>query len=506
MSINGIFSRRNAHTAAEKEFFPNPKISLESIKNTFANCDDFAFREVWPGDRPISGISICWLDGMVSGDAVSEQVIKPLTDPQRFPIAGDLSECMELIVHGGIYSHAVKERSSLDDVISDIVSGYCALIFDSAARAITFEVKTSNSRSISEPTIEKTVKGSKDAFVETLRTNTSLIRRKLRTPDLKICQYSVGRRSSTQVAVLYLDSIANSRIVSEAKLRIQSIDIDGITAAGSIEQYIVDCPRSPFPQLLHTERPDKLASELLSGRVGIIADGLPLAFITPATLSQFMRVGEDRSQHFLVASVLTLLRWLSMFLTILLPAALVAISMYHQEMIPFKLMTSMIDAKQQVPFSVAIEVLSMLVAFGLLQEAGVRLPNPVGDTVSIIGALIVGQSAVEARVVSPVAVIVVATAGICGFTQPSQDLSAALRLIRLITVLLAIALGMYGIMLGAALFIWHLCTLESCSISYTAPLSDGGLINSLKTFVQLPLWRDKRRPAQLEPKDIQNQK
>ena len=223
-------------------------------------------------------------------------------------------------------------------------------------------------------------------------------------------------------------------------------------------------------------------------RVALLADGLPLGFLLPATLPHFMKVAEDKAQHFIIASALTLLRWLSMLISVLFPALLIAVSMYHQEMIPAKLLVSMIAAKQEVPFSSAVEVLAMLVAFELLMEAGIRLPDPVGDTVSIIGALIVGQSAVEARIVSPIAVIVVATSAICGFTQPSRDLGAALRLV------------------GLALLIWYLCTLESFGVPYMAPLCEGGAREILRALLRPPVDRVKLRESALHTPDRRNQK
>lgn len=484
----------------------NLPVCEKSLKSIFTDCADFELRNIWLGENSSGQISVCWLDGVVSGDAVSRDVIRPLTDRARMSGEKNPAGWMELILHGGVYSYSVKRQRTMDEVVQDIVQGSCAIIFDALGEAVTVEVRTNNTRSISEPTIEKTVKGAKDAFVETLRTNTSLVRRKLHDPELKVVQTIVGRKSATQVAVMYVNGVANEDLLRRVRQRLDEIDIDGLTSTGSIEQYITDAPRSPFPQLLHTERPDKFAAELLSGRIGIIADGLPIGFLAPATLAQFMRVGEDTSQHFLNASLLTILRWLSMLMAILLPALLVAVSMYHQEMIPFKLMTSMIAAKQDVPFSAALEMLSMLIAFELLQEAGVRLPDPVGDTVSIIGALIVGQAAVEARVVSPVTVIVVATAGICGFTQPSQDLSAALRLIRIALVFVAMALGMFGIMLSLALLVWHLCCIESFGVAYTEPMSEKGLSGSIRSFLQFPLWRNKYRPDSLKTGDKRNQK
>ncbi|MCD7743455.1 MAG: spore germination protein, partial [Oscillospiraceae bacterium] len=310
----------------------------------------------------------------------------------------------------------------------------------------------------------------------------------------------------TEVAILYYNGIANPNTLVQLRARLDAIDIDGLMSAGNLEQYIVERPKSLFPQLLHTERPDKFAAELLSGRIGILVDGLPLGFLLPATLAGFLHTAEDRAQNFLTASALLLLRWLSLLISALLPALFVAVAMYHQEMIPTQLLLSMIDAKQQVPFSVPLEVLIMLVAFELLMEAGVRLPDPVGDTVSIIGALIVGQSAVDARVVSPITVIIVATTAICGFTQPSRDLDAALRALRLGMVFLAIFLGLFGIMLGIAAALWYLCTLESFGVPYVAPFAEGGFRETLNALLRTPLPTDKMREAALRTPDKRRQK
>ena len=506
MSRYGIFTRIKSDAKKRDFFASDKKISAKNIENEFSCCNDFQIRGIHPGGQELPGVWVCWLDGVASFQALSEDVLRPFTDQLRFGTVSDPQTCRQMLMSGAVYAAPVKQRDCLDDVIGDLCHGFCAIVFDALSSAVCFEVRSTATRSISEPTVEKTVKGAKDAFVETLRVNTSLVRRKLRSSGLKCELLMIGKRSDTPVAMMYMEEIVDPALPQQVKRRLEALDIDGLLSAGNLEQYIVNAPRSPFPQLLHTERPDRFAEDLLQGRVGLIVDGLPLGFLAPATMARFLRVSEDRAQHFLVASGLTLLRWLSMALTILLPAVFVAVAMYHQEMLPFKMMTSMIDAKQQVPFSVSIEILSMLVAFELLQEAGLRLPNPIGDTVSIIGALIVGQSAVEARVVSPVAVIIVATAGICGFTQPSRDMGAALRLGRFFTVLMAIFLGMYGVMLSLVLIIWHLCTLESFGVSYTAPLSEGGFLSSLYAMIQPPLWRDKYRPADLRPRNRRNQK
>ena len=249
--------------------------------------------------------------------------------------------------------------------------------------------------------------------------------------------------------------------------------MDGLLATGVLEEGLTDAPRSPFPQLLHTERPDRFAQYIMEGRVGLLVDGLPIGLCAPVTLADFLRGTGDGSSNWLIATALSGLRWLAFCLSLLLPALYVAIALYHQEMIPTRLLLSVIEAKQRVPFSTALEVIGMLLSFELLQEAGLHLPNPIGDTVSIIGALIVGQSAVEARVVSPIAIIVVAFAGIAGYTLPSQDLGAAVRLVRMALVIAAVTAGLFGVGAALCLLLLHLAEMDSLGCNYTAPLSDG---------------------------------
>ena len=268
----------------------------------------------------------------------------------------------------------------------------------------------------------------------------------------------------------------------------------------------MDAPLSPLPQLLHTERPDRFAMQLLAGRVGLLVDGLPIGLLLPASLADFMQVTGDSSKHYLVATFLTILRYLSFFLAIFLPAIYVAVAMYHQEMIPTRLLLSIIEAKRDVPFSTALEIIGMIIAFELLQEAGLRLPNPIGDTISIIGALIVGQSAVEARVVSPIAIIVVATSSIACYTLPSQDLGAVVRLARLALVVAAAAAGLFGVGLLLCLFLLHLASIDSFGVNYTAPMTDGQPFPLLRLLIRLPKPMNKYRDPKLNTPDKRRQK
>lgn len=452
------------------EIGENAPVTVAALEAVFAGCYDFESRELHIGGDAANKVRLCFIDGLVSGSDVAEQVIRPLTDPERFGgVRG--AQAIARLLGGSVYVYTAKCRETLGDLASDLLNGFCALIFDAERRAVTFEVKSPQRRGVDAPKEEKVVKGAKDAFVETMKINTTLVRRKLRNPHLKIKEFPLGERARTSAALIYIDGFTNAELVAEASRRLQKIHAEGALTSAVIEENIVDRHRSPFPQVISTERTDKFCMNLLEGRVGILVDGLPLGFLAPGTFSQFMKVPEDHSGHFIVASALTLLRYLSVALTLLAPAFYVAVAMYHQEMIPTRLLQSMIEARASVPFPTAVEVVLMLLAFELLQEAGIRLPSPIGETVSIIGALIVGQSAVEASVVSPVVVVVVALAGIAGYTMPNIDMGSALRLCRFLLVLAAIFLGMFGVAMGCAIIVYHLSSLESFGVPYMSPFA-----------------------------------
>ena len=481
-------------------------VSAENLKNIFSSCADFETREIFFGLSEEKKISLCWLDGTVSSMDISESVIRPLTEFIRSIDSSSEQQSLSLIKSGAVYRNSVKQREMMDELVYDLCHGSCALIFDGINQALSFEVRGTSTRAVSEPTLEKSVKGSKDSFVEVLRINTALVRRRISSPRLKLVESTVGRKTRTRVSIMFVEGVASKETVEELARRLDALDVDGLLATGTLEEYIVDAPRSVFPQLLHTERPDRFAHFLLEGRVGLLVDGLPIGLVLPVTLAEFMKVTGDYYNHYLVATALTLLRYLALMLSMLLPAIYVAIAMYHQEMIPTKMLLSIIDAKQDVPFSTALEVIGMLISFELLQEAGLRLPNPIGDTVSIIGALIVGQSAVEARVVSPIAIIVVAFAEIAGYILPSQDLGAAVRLLRLGLVLAAVLGGLFGVGVSLCFLLLHLSKIDSFGTNYTAPLSDGEPFPLLRLLVRRPKPLLKYRDPSLNGEDRRRQK
>lgn len=498
------FGKEGFHPQQQPEF--PQALNIKNLKDIFSGCADFEVRQLDLGLEGNISVSVCWLDGTVLGTELSASVVRPLTQSLRS--GGNLSEqqAYDRAFMGGVYSCSVKKHDNCDSAVYAITHGHAAVVFDGIEKALCFEVRSTHMRSVSEPTLEKTLKGAKDSFTENLRVNTFLIRRRIASPKLKIVENSIGRKSQTRVAVIFIEGLASRDTVNELSSRLDKIDIDALLALGILEEYLVDHPNCPFPQLVHTERVDRLSMYLMDGRVALLVDGIPVGLAMPVTFAEFMKVTGDSSMHFLVSSAITCLRYFALLLSMALPAFYVAVAMYHQELIPTKLLLSIIEAKQNVPFSTAIEVLGMIIAFSLLQEAGLRLPSPIGDTVSIIGALIVGQSAVEARVISPIAIIVVAISGIAAYALPSQDMGYAVRLLRFIMVLTAILGGLYGVGLVLCLVVFGLSSMDSFGVNYTAPLSDGLPHSLRRLLLRTPKRRNKYRDPLLNTPDKRRQK
>ena len=473
--------------------FPQ-SLTLEGIKEIFQGCVDFQTREIFLHGDKKRPVTICYISGMTRNERFNDYVLRPLAQNPLLA-ACPMGEVMELLEHGVLYNITAQRRGDTDTVVQDLINGFCALFLPGEKEVLTLFVATEEKRSVGEPENEPAIKGARDSFVESVRTNTSLVRRRLRAPELKIAEHIVGRQSLTPVDVVWLKGIADPDMVQRVRQRLDQIDIDGVEAAGSLEEYLVDPWNSPFPRLPYTQRPDRFCQGLLEGRVGILCDGLPMGWLAPGTMAEFFKTGQDRSYHFLVASMLSLVRYLCMGVTLLLPGLYIALVTFHPEAIPARLATSIVAAKQEVPFSTVFEVLIMLLAFEVLQEAGLRLPAPIGATVSILGGLVVGNAAVEAHIVSPAVLIAVAIAGIAGYTQPSQDFSGALRLWRFFLAVLASLAGTFGLAVGCAALVFHLAGLESFGVPYLAPFTkgarfSGGQPDLVRPPLKVMKWRD----------------
>lgn len=471
-------------------------ITDENLSAMFSGAGDFNRRELRVGAHRLVLYAI---DGLTSGGDISEYVVKPLLQDT---FGGTETELFDRALHRTVYNSVAVVCKDLNDAAMKLVNGFSVVLFGKAG-AIAFEDKTGEKRSPSAPEVENTVKGPKDAFTETVRTNTSLLRRHLRTPALRLYETQVGRRSLTNVTVAYLDDLTDPALVTAMRDRLAQIDIDGLVTPSAVEEYLTGSQPTAFPLLQYTERTDRFAQGLLAGRVGLLVDGLPLGYLAPVDLGYLMTAAEDRGTDYLSASCIRVLRYLAMLLGLFLPALYVAMAAFHPEMLPTRLLESVIESKRAVPFPTIFEILGLLVAFELLREASVSLPQSIGQSLSIIGGLVVGTAAVDAKIISPAALIVVAAAGISGFAIPNRAFADALRLWRFLLAVLASLGGLFGLTVGALCLLVHLAGLESLGTPYLLPFSGATVGHAL---VRKRLNRLKFREAYLHPQDMQNQK
>lgn len=452
--------------------FPGP-LTLEGVEQIFEGCSDFAERTALLHNDPQRQVTLCYINGMVRGERINDYLLRPLAQDPRLSAVSE-AEAFQLLGQGALYNLYVERRTTLDQAAVDLTMGWCVLFFPGRMDALSFFVGTEEKRAVGQSENEPALKGARDSFVESILTNTSLVRRRLRAPELKIAEVFVGRQSVTPVDILYLQGTTNPDLVRQVKERIAAIDTDEMFQTAALEELIADKVDTPFPLLAYTERPDRFCAGLVEGRVGVFVDGIPLGYLLPGTVGQFFKTGQDRAQNWVAASFLSVLRYLCMLGSLFLPAWYVAAVNFHPEMIPARLAWSIAEAKANVPFSTVFEVLIMLLAFEAVQEAGLRLPGPIGQTASILGGLVVGSAAVEAAIVSPVVLIVVAMAGIAGYTVPSQEFSAALRIWRFGLAIAASLGGLFAVTALAAVLVGRLARMESFGVPYLTPFAAAG--------------------------------
>lgn len=465
------------------------KDNVKQFKDIFQNDDTFMIRYFVNSYQSQIRFCLLYLEGMIDAEKIYNSIIKPLIQTN---LSENKTTNIDTIMNQVIISHKVEKTQDSDALISAIIRGDSVLLMENCYDALIIASKGWKSRSTTEPEGEKVIRGPREGFVEPLMENLSMIRRRLATPDLKFKIMHIGVRTKTKLGICYIDGIANKQILGELLERLNKVKIDGILLSGSLAELIQDAPYSPFETIGSTEKPDVAAANLLEGRILVIVDGTPHVLVLPYLLEQFFQSDDDYALNFYFSSFSRMLRVLSFILTVTAPAIYVALLTYHQEMIPTPLLMSILAARQGIPFPTIVETLGLILAFEVLRETGIRMPVSLATALSILGALVLGTAAVEARIVSATVIIVVALTGLTGLM--TQKLKGPVIVIRIFLTILAGLMGIYGVLYGIILVLTHLCTIRSFGVPYLMSYTSLRPEDLLDTAMRTPIWFLKKRP------------
>ena len=468
----------------------NLKENIKYMEMVLKDCNDLIKKEFHIGRSKEQKIYIVYVDGLVNVDMIQESIVKPL-------LTEDFGESEEMFDWSIIESADRKWISNMEEAVTGILAGNTVLFFDGMNQAIQISTKFFPNRGVQTADQEVAMVGPKDSFNESLRTNTALIRRRIRDTRLKVLQKQVGTRNKTDYAVMYVEDLASENIVDKIQDEIEKICVDGILDSGMLEQFLEKDAKTPFPMYQLTQRPDKAASGLMEGRVAVIVDNSPMAMLLPVTMNVFFQASDDYYNRWETATFARILRYISAFLAVGLPGFYVAIASFHPEVLPTPFLLALVSAREGVPFPVVVEVLLMELAFELLREAGIRLPGQLGGTIGVVGGLIVGQAAVEAHLVSTIVVIVVALTAIASFSIPNEIFTGAFRLLKFFLIIMCAVWGLYGFFLGFLAIFLHLFQLESYGVPYMYPTTAKGGDKTMAFqdyVIRSPLKRMKLRP------------
>lgn len=507
----------------EKEISSNIDLNLKYLQkkyNTLINSDIIIREFSLTAKNTEYKAFLMYIDGMVDSNLINRFVLNPLmmrntsntfdgfirekSSSQDLKDTISVKKIKDFNLEDYIYSSLMPQNSlskttKFSKIIDSIDSGNCALFVDTVSVSFDIDVKGFKQRSVDTPQNEIVIKGPQEAFVENIRTNTSLLRRIANSPDLIIESFEVGKISNTKVAICYMQNIANSNLVEEVKYRITNLELDNLFSTGQLEQLLEDNAKVGIPNLLSTERPDKCAKFMMQGRVVILVNGNPYGMIAPAVLMDYLSSPEDTNLKTAFANFLRILRLIAYAITLLAPGIFIAITSFHQEILPTELLFSILASRESVPFPIIFELLLMELSFELIRESGLRVPSPIGATIGIVGALILGDAAVSAHIVSPILIIVVAITGLSSYAIPDFTFSFHLRIYRFIFVFLGYTAGLLGISLGLFGYIALLCSMKSFGVNYTSPLLPELGAGPTGYFVK-PAWKYEKRASYVFPK------
>lgn len=502
--------KRTTHISKEDDSHDeNNKISVElssdldsnikQIEMLFSDCGDIVKREVSIDAERNFRIYGVYTDGLINRDILENYLLSRVFDYKN--LSGEIDEdtCSptKIVMQHFSATFDVKEVDKMDDMVKAVLSGDSAIFVEGSSKGLVIATRSWPARGVSEPATENVVRGPREGFTETIRFNTVLVRRRIRDTKLKFKMISYGTRSRTDVAIVYIEDIVEPELVKEVETRLDKYVIDAILDSGYIEQLIEDSWKSPFPQTQATERPDKFAASLLEGKVGILVDTSPFGIIVPATLNAFYQASEDYYQRWQIMSFTRILRYIVSLFSFALPGLYIAILNFQPAILPTPFAISIAASREGITFSTVTEIIVLELIFELFREAGIRAPGAIGHVIALVGGLVIGQAAVDANIISPMIIIIIACTAICTFAIPDYSLASAFRLVRYLFIVLSAIFGVYGFLIAMLLVLAHLSSLESFNIPYLAPynISDQNGARDLKdTILRFPTFMQTTRP------------
>lgn len=510
MDIFQVFKgKKDTHEPKQQSkpipLFKQIEKNTEKIKQDFGNANDLIIREFeLKGVKRLKGIVI-GIDGLIDSKQAEEFIVRVLMidlslvdnwEAENYPL-----KSFDTIYQSRISMMSASRGEDYQSLYDDLLTGKIIVMLDGVAQFMSFACNGWQMRSIPEPETEMGIRGPQDAFIETIRVNTALIRRRIKDPRLRFDTYKVGKISQTDVFVTYLDGVVNPEFVQVAKERIEALDISCITDSSQLMQLIEDHSWTIFPRLIETERPDKVVATIVQGGVVILVDNTPFQILAPSYFVMNFQTTDDYYNRPIIATITRLLRYLAFLIVILVPGLYVAVSTYHQEMIPTVLLITIINQRSANPFPTVVETLIIMLLFEILREASVRKPKAIGDSMTIVGSLIIGQTIVQAGLVSSMVIIIGSLTAIASFILSNTRLNNAVRILSFIFIILGNAWGLYGITLGFIAVIMHLCSLTTFNQPYMAPIAPFNLHDQEDQFIRLPLYSMKYRPTVFKSKD-----
>ncbi|NIK21851.1 spore germination protein [Paenibacillus lupini] len=445
-----------------------------TFRDIFENCSDINFRKICLDGQEKQ--LVIYLATLVNEELIDDHILRPILD--------------NAIISAG----STKQSSNVNEIVRQLLDGHAAILTGTDNKAVLVKANGVKQRSLEEPSSEPVIRGPRDGFIENISTNIGLLRARLKTPRLKMEAVTIGSLSQTQVVLSYITGVATETLIDEVRERVKRIRIDAILDSGYIEEFIEDLPYSPFPQVHSSERPDVVTAELLEGKIAILVDNSPFVLMVPMTFWTGLQASEDYYVRWPIATFVRWIRFLFIFIAIFAPSLYVAVTTFHQEMIPTNLVLSIASSREAVPFPAMFEALSMEIVFEALREAGIRLPKQIGQAISIVGALVIGQAAVQAGIISAPVVIIVSITGIATFAIPRYNFASGIRLLRFPILFLAGTLGLYGIVLGFLCIVLHVASLRSFGVPYLAPLGPITVTSLKDILIRVPIWARGPRP------------